>query len=362
MRVSHLNAGRKDSATGLCVGTEGHRLDRERKLGQSFKVGFGNAERIQAFAQAGPREPDGPSVMTADEPRRRRFKISLRLAMVLVFFVALWMARQANKAREQREAVEAVKQYGGWVHYDYEFVNGTLIPGRQPRVPAALRRLVGDEFFQDFAQVSFVYDDSTGKRYDIANHTPADDVLAKLTRLSGLRVLLLQGTQATDEGLKHIGRISSLEELFIWDAENVSDAGVAYLEKLKNLKNIHLSKAKITDESLRVLARLPRIETLSLQQNHFSDDGLAYLRATPSLKRLYVGIGENKITDEGMTHLSSLPNLELIDIQNSKVTDRGLEYLKNLPKLREIWAGSTQITAEGEKRIKEAIPTLKINR
>lgn len=309
-----------------------------------------------------PRELDGRSVMTTDEPRRRRFKISLRLAMVLVFLVALWMARQANKAREQREAVEAVKNYGGWVQYDYEFVNGTLTAGRQPRAPAWLRRLLGDEFFQDVEQVNLVYDYSTGKRRDIVNHAPADDVLAKVARLTGLRVLLLRRTQATDEGLKQIGRISSLEELFIWDGQNVSDAGVAYLENLKNLKNIHLSKSKITDDSLRVLARLPRIENLSLQQNHFSDGGLAYLRATPLLKRLCVGIGEQNITDEGIQHLSGLRNLEMIDIQDSKVTDQGLEYLEKLPKLREIWAGRTGITAEGEKRLKQVFPTLKMIR
>jgi len=66
---------------------------------------------------------------------RHRFKISLRATMLVILLVCIWLGWQVNKAREQREAVAAVQRYGGWVHYDFEFVNGKLTPGRSLRAP-----------------------------------------------------------------------------------------------------------------------------------------------------------------------------------------------------------------------------------
>jgi hypothetical protein len=63
--------------------------------------------------------------------------------MLIVLILAVLLGWQANTAREQREAVEAVQRYGGWVHYDYEFVNGKLTPGRSPWAPRWLRKMLG---------------------------------------------------------------------------------------------------------------------------------------------------------------------------------------------------------------------------
>ena len=57
----------------------------------------------------------------------------------------------ANRARQQREAVAALQKFGGFVHYDWEFVDGrvkvprgnsiwkptwgTLTPGSKPWAP-----------------------------------------------------------------------------------------------------------------------------------------------------------------------------------------------------------------------------------
>src|SRR4051812_26930283 len=111
-------------------------------------------------------------------PKRHRLRISLRLFMVIILVTGMWMGYRVNEAKKQKEAVAAVKKYGGWVHYDWEFVNGKLAKGQTPSSPLWLRKLLGDEYFQEIAQVSLVYDDSTGTRFDITNVRPADDVLA----------------------------------------------------------------------------------------------------------------------------------------------------------------------------------------
>jgi hypothetical protein len=281
--------------------------------------------------------------------------------MLLVLIVAALMGWLVHKARKQREAVAAVKEFGGWVHYDYEFVNGKLTPGRQPWAPIWLRRLVGDEYFQNIAEVSLVYDAATGRRFDKKNVRPADQVLASLAGQSGLKTLLLMETQATDRGLKQLRSIAGLEALYLWDATRVTDAGIAHLTALRRLKVLHISNSRMTDAGLAHLKGLGTLEVLSLQGNHFSDAGLAHVAGLTHLKTLCVGLGDCRITDAGLVHLRGLAGLQLLDLQHSRVTDEGLMQLKGLPKLTELWLGEQNDSNPPERieRLKAAMPGLK---
>ena len=61
---------------------------------------------------------------------RRWLSLSLRGSLVLVLLFGLWLGWQAHLARKQREAVAAVKEYGGFVRYDWELDgNGMPVPG-----------------------------------------------------------------------------------------------------------------------------------------------------------------------------------------------------------------------------------------
>ena len=52
--------------------------------------------------------------------------MSVRALLVLILVVGLWLGWVVHKAREQREAVAALQKFGGFVHYDWEFVNGPV--------------------------------------------------------------------------------------------------------------------------------------------------------------------------------------------------------------------------------------------
>jgi Leucine-rich repeat (LRR) protein len=106
---------------------------------------------------------------------------------------------------------------------------------------------------------------------------------------------------------------------------------------------------------------LPAIETLSLQQNHFSDEGLARLTGKERLKGLYIGIGDLRVTDAGLAHLGDFKKLEGVDVQNSQVTARGLEQLvKDLPNLKELWLSDKMVTEAKREALRQARPGLKI--
>ena len=294
-------------------------------------------------------------------PRSGGLRLSVRAALLLVAVIGVLPAPQVNIARKQRAVVSAIQRAGGWVHYDYEFQDGELRPGKGPWTTIWLGRLLGYEFFQNVRQVNLVYDDSSGKRLTNDNAEPCDGLLERISSLTDLKELLLKETQVTDEGLRHIGKMTGLEYLSIWNAYSVTDSGVAHLKNLKNLKTIHISNSNLTDKSLVVLSSLQSMEVMSLQHNHFTDEGLARMKGKDRLTRLHIGLGALGVTDAGLAALKDFQKLEILDIQNSHVTGQGLEQLKELPNLRELWLGETKTVSEEEmRRLQDALPHLRI--
>jgi hypothetical protein len=92
---------------------------------------------------------------------RRYLTFSLRTLFVLLTIGCIWLGILAERAREQREAVKAIEALGGHVIYDWSIVewhdggNYTMDIARKPPAPVWLRRVIGDDFFQNASQVSF---------------------------------------------------------------------------------------------------------------------------------------------------------------------------------------------------------------
>jgi len=286
----------------------------------------------------------------------RRRKIDLGLAVVLVLAAGGWIAWKVHRARVERRAIAAVKAYGGWVHFDTQYVDGRLVAGSPPQQPEWLRAAIGDEYFLTVAHVSLARESALYQRQDNPNVTPADAVLAALEPLAGLKQLELKGTQATDEGLKHLRGMPGLERLILRGVTEVTDAGAAHLAGLKNLRFLHLTRSRMTDAGLAHLHGLTRLEHLTLQDNGFSDAGLAHLARLKHLRRLYLGLGHGRITDAGLAHLQGLTALEVLDLQTTLVTDAGLMQLAGLPKLHELWISEETglITPHGIARLRAA--------
>ncbi|HJT31663.1 MAG TPA: hypothetical protein VJ783_06385 [Pirellulales bacterium] len=120
----------------------------------------------------------------------RRLQFNLRTFFVLLTALAVWLGAVANRAREQREAANAIQAIGGAVIYQWQRrgdrrpVPGPLdipvVPG-EPDGPAWLRRIVGDDFFQAVEIVAF-----SAKR-----PTTEVEILKSLPHLQRLRGLEL---------------------------------------------------------------------------------------------------------------------------------------------------------------------------
>jgi hypothetical protein len=293
------------------------------------------------------------------KPSRRWLQFGLRSLLLLITVFGVWFGLYMQRVRRQKEAVHAIREYGGWVHYDFQETAappGIGFDSRiKPPLPKWLVDRLGEDFFFNVAQVNLVYNSDFGRRVDNAN--VAGTALRRLDAFPKLRVLLVKDTQATDDGLRAVGKLKRLTYLYMWDASKVTDAGIAHLAGLSNLKKIHVSSSQIGDESLKVLGTLPRLEEMSLQGNRFSDRGLAYLEECGNLRELWVGTGPTSISDAGMPALGRLKNLELLDLQNTRVTSAGLERLIGLTQLKSLYLSGTNADSA---KLRQALPNCKI--
>ena len=129
------------------------------------------------------------------KPSRRWFQYSLRSFLILLTALAVWLGVVVNRAREQREAVEAIEALGGYVIYDWQIADtpmsmreyGYFVDGT-PVGPSWLRQMIGDDYFQEVWEVRFGFDPSwPSSKAEVLHCIP------QLRRMRGLRRVELWG-------------------------------------------------------------------------------------------------------------------------------------------------------------------------
>ena len=113
---------------------------------------------------------------------RWRFQFRLRTLLVLTVVVALpfsWLGLEMKRAKEQRDAVAAIRRLGGKAIHDHEFDvtasdDGDLLVWLAQMVPPAplwLRTLVGNDFFTTVDHVTLRVDTPDREPYLPRNST-----------------------------------------------------------------------------------------------------------------------------------------------------------------------------------------------
>lgn len=297
--------------------------------------------------------------MEPAEPKWRRLRISLRVLMLLVLGAAVWMGSIVNKVQNQREAVAAVKEYGGQVSYNWQFARPKLT---EPPAPKWLRRLVGDEYFQTIEHVDLVENRWNYLAYEPKRVHDPKKILARIGAIRTLGSLVIKDLEITDESLDYLRHLYVLQILIIGNSTKITEKGIAHLEPLTELTHVDIMQSRLNDDCLNSFAKLPKLRSLGLGGKDFTDAGLFKLKDSVSLRHLCVGDGKRRITDGGLVHLANLKNLQSLSLQNTEVTDAGLVHLRGLTKLKEIAVRGTRITEEGIARFKAAMPKVRINR
>jgi hypothetical protein len=204
-----------------------------------------------------------PIIVNDKPPRsRRRIPLSLRMFVALVLVTGIGSASWIGiPAYRQHVAIQEVQRLGGYVV--------TL-----PRGPKLLRDWTGDEWMMMLDVVDVVYLDG---------RQATDSTLAHLGRLYGLRVLELGKTEVSDAGLVHLIGLNTLERLIL-SHTRVTDSGMAHVGKMTGLKEIGLDHTHVTDAGLAHLKRLPNLEYVWVENTFVSYAGIVdFYRSMPGL-------------------------------------------------------------------------------
>ncbi len=228
------------------------------------------------------------------KPKRRWLQFSLRTLMIVVTVFCILLGTVVKRARDQRQAVEAIREAGGLIVYDYERDQ------RGPPGPEWLRRLAGIDLFAKVVSVS-------------ADHPS----------IGGSATM-------TDKEMVHLTLFPDLQSLDLQGQNNVTDVGVGHLRGLKQLETLWLSNTNISDDGVAYLQKLRKLNLLALEGTKIGDVGLAKLSDMTSLRDLY--LHNTQITDDGLVHLKGITNLQNLDLSGTQISDAGLVYLQGLKK------------------------------
>lgn len=162
---------------------------------------------------------------------------------------------------------------------------------------------------------------------DLRGAEVSDADLAMLRHLPNLKHLSLYGNPVTDAGLVHLAGLTKLETVTLRGTE-VTGAGLQHLPT-DNLTALHLCNSKITAEDLAHTPVMPRLEKLKLNFMGFEDGVIEQLHVYPSLR--HIELDQAKITDAGLARLLELnPGLLRVEIRDTPVSAEAIAQLQQL--------------------------------
>lgn len=117
---------------------------------------------------------------------------------------------------------------------------------------------------------------------------------------------------------------------------------------------------EFTDAGLDAIAPIAdKIASLDIARSKVTDAGLAKVAAMKNLKELH--LEGTTIGDAGLDHLKGLAELEYLNLYNTKVTDAGLAKLAGLSKLHALYLWQSGVTKAGVAALKAKLPKTHIN-
>jgi hypothetical protein len=209
--------------------------------------------------------------------RLPKFQFSLRTLLIVMTVACVYLAVQFQWAREQREAVEAIRESGGNVYYDYQGVSKSHATAAESWAPRWAIDRFGIDFFHTAIQAQRVRRGG----------------LPAVAHLRKLQWLEIEDWQVTDEDLQALRRLQQLQILEIHAPPAASGH----------------SNTMATDQTLALLGRLPHLRRLKIDGLEFSDAGAASLLQLPELEAAEIYAYECAITPAGVEQLKGNPSL-----------------------------------------------------
>jgi hypothetical protein len=197
-----------------------------------------------------------------------------------------------------------------------------------------------------------------------------DDAMRHIAALPALRMLMGQGTVASDEGFRSLSHSATIEYFWGRECPNLKGTGFAALALMPALKGLAVSCKFVDDAALATLPNFPalkellpmdvgddgfrhigrcsQLESLILMYcRETTDVATGHIRGLSNLRKYHAGY--TLITDRSLEMLGRMNSLEQLSFEGCKfISDAGVLFLATLPRLREIsLGGSPGVTRAG---------------
>lgn len=131
--------------------------------------------------------------------------------------------------------------------------------------------------------------------------------------------------------------------------EAVTDAWLENLSGCTTLKKLDLSNCSITNEGLKRVGQLTSLEELNLSLTVVSDEGLQHLAECTKLRVL--GLASTQCTGSGFAHLGKITGLQNVNFHFTPLDDAGLRAISQVGVKGRLWFAHTKFTDEGAKSL-----------
>ena len=183
-----------------------------------------------------------------------------------------------------------------------------------------------------------------------------DEAMRHIAAMPRLRMLMGQGTVASDDGFAALSRSQTIE--YIWGREcpHLTGRGFAAMAAMPALKGLAVSCAHVDDAALSTLPRFPALR--ELMPMDVTDEGFRHVGRCEPLESLWC-MYCRKTGDTATGHLSGLSRLKNYYAGSTQITDRSLEILSRMSSLERLeFSDCAGITDAGVARL-AALPRLR---
>ncbi len=208
-----------------------------------------------------------------------------------------------------------------------------------------------EEEFQQFTHYLIDVYDSNGAKAAVALAQDNDAML------SGYDQYLLTSWNSTRESNAR-PFFTNRREAVLSRCEATSQDLLAWPSETREMDWLDLSFSKVDDRWLTESGERPwQIARLNLESTATTDASLAHIATMKELKEL--DLSHCKVTDQGIAALRGHPNLRQLWLDQTQITDASIDLLLSLPKLERLSVERSGISDQGKKRIFTKKPYLK---
>jgi internalin A len=167
----------------------------------------------------------------------------------------------------------------------------------------------------------------------------------------------LSRTQITDAGMSDLASQTDLLGLILDGNPKLTDAGVARLGAVRNLRTLSLANTAVSFDAIPNATNWRALRKLSLAGTTISDASLTHVAAIKSLERL--DLSRTQIRGSGLAELAAIKGLQLLTLTDVPLNDRGAKALGTLKQIHELHLNNSKPAPKG-KEPKDETPVVPV--